>query len=43
MVLTPDFWTLFTVFAAGGMGLTAVTAALVAALNRAHAERPAPH
>ncbi|WBB61561.1 hypothetical protein O7599_03115 [Streptomyces sp. WMMC500] len=43
MVLTPDFWTLFTVFAAGGMGLTAVTAALVAVLDRAHAERPAPH
>ncbi|WP_407562539.1 hypothetical protein [Streptomyces sp. 184] len=43
MVLTPDFWTLFTVFAAGGMGLTAVAAALVAALPRAPAERPTPH
>ncbi|MEO3764236.1 hypothetical protein [Streptomyces sp. B5E4] len=43
MVLTPDFWTLVTVFAAGGTALTAVTAALVAALPRAHADRPAPH
>ncbi|MFW6690958.1 hypothetical protein [Streptomyces sp. MAR4 CNX-425] len=43
MVLPPDFWTLITVFAAGGMGLTAVTAALVATLPRTRPEPPTPH